>query len=161
MFKSTKQLSVEDWDDVARVNLRGAFVCLKAVRARLIESRGAVVNVASVHASATSDATAAYAASKGGLVAFTRAAALELGPEGVRVNTVSPGAIDTAALRAGLDRTPDSESTLVARTPLLRIGEPSDVAEAIAFLLDHDRSGFITGQELVVDGGALARLGTE
>lgn len=160
MFKSIADLSPDEWDEVSRVNLRGAFLCLKAVRARLIEARGAVVNVASVHASATSSATASYAASKGGLVAFTRAAALELAPMGVRVNAVSPGAIETAALAAGLDRRGDARELLIRRTPMERIGSPSDVAEAIAFLIGEG-SGFITGTELVVDGGALARLSTE
>jgi NAD(P)-dependent dehydrogenase (short-subunit alcohol dehydrogenase family) len=134
------------------------------VREQLIATRGAVVNVASVHAFATSRNIAAYAASKGGLMAFTRAAALELAPHDVRVNAVLPGAVDTPALRDGLGRSgaaTAAEANLIGRTPLQRIGRPSDIAHAILFLADHQRSSFITGQGLVVDGGALTRLGTE
>jgi NAD(P)-dependent dehydrogenase (short-subunit alcohol dehydrogenase family) len=161
LYKSLLDTTVEEWDAVAAVNIRAAFACLKALHPRLVESRGAVVNVSSVHAIATSHSIAAYAATKGGLVAFTRAAAIELAPLGVRVNAVLPGAVETPALRAGFSRCAGAEATLVERTPLQRVGQPCDIAEAIAFLLDGKRSGFITGQELVVDGGALARLSTE
>lgn len=160
-FKPLIKTSVEEWDEVAAVNLRAAFICLKAVSRQLAEAHGSVVNVSSVHAIATSQMVAAYAASKGGLAAFTRAAALEMAPLGVRVNAVAPGAIDTPALRVGLGRRPDAERELVSRTPLQRIGSPRDIAKAVAFLLDGERSGFVTGQELAVDGGALARLSTE
>ena len=95
------------------------------------------------------------------LVALTRAAALELAADGVRVNAVLPGAVDTEALREGLSRRRDAEAILISRTPLGRIGRPEEVAEAILFLADADRSSFITGQSLVVDGGALAQLSTE
>jgi NAD(P)-dependent dehydrogenase (short-subunit alcohol dehydrogenase family) len=97
-------------------------------------------------------------------MAFTRAAALELAPHDVRVNAVLPGAVDTPALRDGLGRSgaaTAAEANLIGRTPLQRIGRPSDIAHAILFLADHQRSSFITGQGLVVDGGALTRLGTE
>lgn len=161
LYKPLLDTTVEEWDAVAAVNIRAAFACLKALHPQLVAARGAVVNVSSVHAIATSHSIAAYAATKGGLVAFTRAAAIELAPLGVRVNAVLPGAVDTPALRAGFDRCAGAENTLVTRTPLQRIGRPKDIAEAIAFLLDRERSSFITGQELVVDGGALARLSTE
>lgn len=161
LFKSLEETSIADWHEVHDVNLRGAFVCLKACLRQLVASRGSVVNVASVHARATSQSVAAYAASKGGLTAFTRAAALELGRAGVRVNAVLPGAVDTPALRAGFARAVDAEERLVRRTPLGRIGTPRDIAEAVAFLVDDARARFITGQEIVVDGGALARLSTE
>jgi NAD(P)-dependent dehydrogenase (short-subunit alcohol dehydrogenase family) len=161
LFEPLAETSVADWDDVHHVNLRGAFVCLRACHRQLVRSRGCVVNVASVHARATSRSIAAYAAAKGGLTALTRAAALELAPAGVRVNAVLPGAVDTPALHAGLGRAADAEDRLVRRTPLRRIGAPRDIAEAVAFLVDEDRAGFITGQELVVDGGALAQLSTE
>ena len=161
LYKSLLDTTVEEWDAVAAVNIRGAFVCLKAVHRQLQETRGSVVNVGSVHASATSHSIAAYAATKGGLSAFTRAAAIEMAPLGIRVNAVLPGATDTPALREGFSREADAERTLVEQTPLKRIGDPRDVAQAIAFLIDQDRSSFITGQEFVVDGGALARLSTE
>jgi NAD(P)-dependent dehydrogenase (short-subunit alcohol dehydrogenase family) len=161
LYKPLVETTVEEWDSVLAQNLRAAFVCMKHLHGRLVESRGAIVNVASVHAVATSQSIAAYAASKGGLVALTRAAALEFAGDGVRVNAVLPGAIDTPALRAGFARNESAERTLVERTPLKRIGAPRDVAEAIEFLLDAERSAFVTGQTFAIDGGALARLSTE
>jgi len=161
LYKPLVETTVEEWEAVAAVNMRGAFICLKACHRQLAESAGSVVNVASVHAVATSRSIAAYAAAKGGLVAFTRAAAIELAPLGVRVNAVLPGAVDTPALRKGLARRADAERTLLERTPLGRIGHPREIGEAIAFLVDPDRAAFITGQEIAVDGGALARLSTE
>jgi NAD(P)-dependent dehydrogenase (short-subunit alcohol dehydrogenase family) len=161
LYKSLLDTTVEEWDAVAAVNIRGAFVCLKAVHNQLAMARGSVVNVSSVHASATSHSIAAYAATKGGLAAFTRAAAIEMAPLGVRVNAVLPGAIDTPALRDGFSRKADAEQRLIDQTPLKCIGDPRDIAQAIAFLIDRERSAFITGQEFAVDGGALARLSTE
>lgn len=161
LFKPLAETTVEEWDEVAAVNVRAPFVCLTALLDRLTETRGAVVNISSVHSRATSMSIAAYAASKGGISAFTRAAALELAPRGIRVNGVVPGAVESDALRGGLVRSPDAETTLVGRTPLQRIGAPAEIAQAVAFLLDPERSGFVTGQEIVVDGGALARLATE
>jgi glucose 1-dehydrogenase len=159
--KSLVDTTVEEWDGVWASNLRSAFVCLKALTPQLAARGGAVVNVSSVHALASSSSATAYAASKGGLVAFTRAAAIELAPKGIRVNSVLPGAIDTPMLRKGFAGSKDSEATLLGRTPLGRLGQPSDIAEAIAFLIDPDRAAFITGQTLVADGGALAQLSTE
>lgn len=161
LFKPLVETSVHEWDEVSAVNLRGPFVCLKACHRQLVEARGSVVNVASVHAAATSRSISAYAAAKGGLTAFTRAAALELAPLGVRVNAVLPGAVDTPALRAGFVRAPQAEQRLLERTPLGRVGAPRDIGEAVAFLADNDRAAFVTGQQLVVDGGALAQLSTE
>lgn len=161
LYKPLIDTTPKEWDDVASVNLRAAFICLKAVHGQLAASKGAVVNVGSVHAVATSQSISAYAATKGGLMAFTRAAALEFAPLGVRINAVLPGAIDTPALRAGFSRRPNAEAKLIARTPLRRLGAPEEVAEAVEFLLDSKRSAFISGTALTVDGGALARLSTE
>ena len=158
--------AVPEWDKVLATNLRGPFLATQAACPALRRSRGAIVNVSSVHALATSAGLAAYAASKGGLAAFTRAAALELAPE-VRVNAVLPGAVDTPMLRAGLARWAapnDVDSALqqvASRTPLARVGEPSEIAQVILFLADGERSSFITGQTIVADGGVTARLSSE
>jgi NAD(P)-dependent dehydrogenase (short-subunit alcohol dehydrogenase family) len=122
--------------------------------------------VSSVHAIATSKNIAAYATTKGGLLALTRALAIELAP--IRVNAVLPGAVDTPMLRSGLQRghlqgddTEDLVKELENKHIMGRIGKPSEIAEAIYFLSDRDRSSFMTGQALVIDGGATARLSTE
>lgn len=161
LFKPLADTTTAEWDMVNHANLRGPFACIRAAWGKLIAAKGSVINVSSVHAVATSGSISAYAASKGGLSAFTRAVALELAPHGVRVNAVLPGAVETPALRGGLDRVPDGERILIERTPLGRIGDPHEIGEAIAFLADRDRASFITGQSIVVDGGATARLATE
>jgi NAD(P)-dependent dehydrogenase (short-subunit alcohol dehydrogenase family) len=164
--KPLTDMAVTEWDEVMATNLRGAFLASQAASGPLRTARGAIVNVSSVHAVATSGGLAAYATSKGGLAAFTRAAALELAPE-IRVNAVLPGAVDTPMLRAGLSRVAaieqldDAVQALAAKTPLRRVAMPEEIAEAILFLADGERSSFITGQSLVVDGGATVRLSTE
>lgn len=165
--KALRDTSDDEWDAVMQVNVRAAFACLRDTHESLVAARGAVVNVASVHAVATSSNISAYAASKGALVALTRAAAVELADRGVRCNAVLPGAVDTAMLRDGLGRRehPDGPEgnlrELVNRTPLLAVASPDDIAATISFLADNDQSAFTTGQALVVDGGATARLSTE
>ena len=158
--------SVTAWSEVLDGNARGTFLAMQAARPHLRRALGAVVNVASVHAVATSTGAAAYAASKGAVVALTRAAAIEWAPE-VRVNAVLPGAIDTPMLRQGVGRWSGADGTEAAlariaeRTPLGRIGRPDEIAQTILFLADGRRASFITGQSLVADGGALAKLSTE
>jgi NAD(P)-dependent dehydrogenase (short-subunit alcohol dehydrogenase family) len=165
--KGLLEISLDEWDHIMAVNVRAAFVMIQGLLGPLGAAGGAVVNVASVHALATSEHVAAYAASKGALVALTRAAALELAGRSIRVNAVLPGAVDTPMLRAGVGRRhpPDQIDAglakLAARTPLGTIGRPEEIAQSILFLADGDRSSFITGQVLVADGGATARLSTE
>jgi NAD(P)-dependent dehydrogenase (short-subunit alcohol dehydrogenase family) len=157
---------IEAWDEVMATNVRGAFLASNAAHPRLTETGGAIVNVGSVHAYATSPGAGAYAASKGALSALTRAAALEWAPA-IRVNAVIPGAVDTPMLRNGLRRLSnakdghESHHALAARTPLQRIGRPDEIAQAVLFLADAQRSSFITGECLTVDGGALVRLSIE
>ena len=153
--------TVDDWNQVMESNLRSIYLTTRYANPLLQASQGAIVNIGSVHAKATTREAAAYAASKGGVLAFTRASALELAP--VRVNAILPGAIDTAMLRSSInDRSIDEAiRALGDRTALGRVGVPDEVAQAILFLADGARSSFVTGSALVVDGGALARLSTE
>jgi NAD(P)-dependent dehydrogenase (short-subunit alcohol dehydrogenase family) len=149
-----------EWDELMATNVRGAFLATRYAHALMRNRGSAIVNVSSVHAVATSVGVAAYATSKGALVALTRASALELAADGIRVNAVLPGAVDTSMLRRdgeGEERIRSIES----RTPLGRVADPREIAEAILFLADGERSSFITGESLVVDGGALAKLSTE
>jgi NAD(P)-dependent dehydrogenase (short-subunit alcohol dehydrogenase family) len=134
----------------------------------LKKAQGAVVNVSSVHALATSADIAAYAASKGGLVALTRAMAIELAPDNIRVNALLPGAVDTPMLRDGLSRGHVSGGSiderladLGAKIVMERVGRPDEIAQAIYFLANNELSSYMTGQVLTVDGGATARLSTE
>ncbi len=159
-YSTIEETSVETWDETIDVNLRAAFLVPKALLPNLRANGGSVINVSSVHAEATSVGVAAYAASKGGLLALTRAMALEWSPFHIRVNCVLPGAVDTEMLAAGLFRSGSTVESIGARHPVGRVGKVEEIAKAIAFLVDED-AAFITGASLRVDGGALARLSTE
>ena len=171
-FQVTKPLvetTVEEWDMVMASNLRSVFLGAKLAYPLLkAEGGGAIVNVSSVHAVATSANIAAYAASKGGLLALTRAMAIEFAPDNIRVNAVLPGAVDTPMLRAGFHRGRNNETSeesqlaaLAAKTVNGRVALPEEIASVIYFLADNAQSSFITGQGLVADGGATCRLSTE
>ena len=167
--KPLLETSVEDWDMVMASNLRSVFLGIKLAHPLLkAAGGGAIVNVSSVHAIATSANIAAYAASKGGLLAFTRALAIEFAPDNIRANAILPGAVDTPMLRAGLGRGHVQGDDILARLDNLaqktvngRVGQPHEIAQAIYFLADDKQSSFMTGQALVIDGGATARLSTE
>ena len=160
-------MKTEEWDLVMDSNLKAIFWAVKNAYPLLKANRGSIVNVSSVHALATSVDIAAYAASKGALLALTRAMALEFGPD-IRVNAVIPGAVNTPMLHEGLQRShvggnnlDDRLKTFGDKHALKRAGQPEDIARAILFLADNDQSAFMTGQSIVVDGGAIARLSTE
>ena len=160
--------SVEEWDAVMASNLRSVFLGAKLAHPLLKVNGGAIVNVSSVHAIQTSVNISAYAASKGGLLALTRALAIEFAPDNIRVNAVLPGAVDTPMLRAGLGRghvghgdMQERLDNLARKTVNGRVGTPTEIAHAIYFLADNEQSSFMTGQALVIDGGATARLSTE
>ena len=163
------ETTVEEWDAVMASNLRSVFLFVKLAHP-LLKARGggAVVNVSSVHAIQTSANIAAYAASKGGLLALTRAMAIEFAPDNIRVNAILPGAVDTPMLRAGLGRghvgggnMQERLDNLARKTVSGKVGKPEEIAHAIYFLADDEQSSFMTGQALIVDGGATARLSTE
>jgi len=162
------ETTLDEWDTLMNVNLRATFLTMKHAHPLLRQPGAAVVNIGSVHALATSMSITAYAASKGGVAALTRAAALEFAASGIRVNGINPGAVDTPMLESGLRRgdlvgsgTAELRRRLGNATPLGRVGLPEEIAKAVLFLADAEMSPFITGQFITVDGGALARLSTE
>lgn len=168
LCKPLVNTSAEEWDSVFAVNLRAAFLVMREAHPLLCIRGGSIVNVGSVHARATSKNISAYAASKGALEALTRAAALEFAADGIRVNGVHPGAVETEMLKDGLDRghlmgasTEALIEELGRKHPLGRVGRPEEIAEAILFLADGQKSSFVTGAFLLADGGALSRLSTE
>jgi len=167
--KPLVETTVEEWDAVMASNLRSVFLFVKLAHPLMkAAGGGAIVNVSSVHAVQTSANIAAYAASKGGLLALTRAMAIEFAKDNIRVNSILPGAVDTPMLRAGLDRGHLGEGDMQERLDNLarktvngRVGKPEEIAQAIYFLADDTQSSFMTGQAMIVDGGATARLSTE
>ncbi len=143
-----------DWDRVIRTNLKGCFLCTQRV-ARVMKQHGGgrIVNIGSGSNKAPFAGLASYTASKGGIEMFTKVAAAELGPYGITVNCVAPGAIETERTRLEL---PDYAGTWGKLTPLGRIGTPGDVARAVLFFTSPD-AAFITGQTLWVDGGLFTK----
>ena len=166
--KPLVETTLEEWDATMASNVRSVFLGARHAYPLLKQSRGAIVNVSSVHAVATSVGIAAYAASKGALLALTRAMALEFGPDQIRVNAILPGAVDTPMLHAGLGRGHVQGSSIEElvrgfgkKHVMGRVGRPEEIGRAILFLADNDQSSFMTGQAMIVDGGATARLSTE
>ncbi len=143
-------MSERDWADVIEGNLYPLFHCCKwGVRKMIARKKGTIVTIASISAFTGNPGQTNYAASKGAAVSFTRALAREVGPMGIRVNTVAPGLIDTEMV-ASLK--PELVDVIIKSSSLRRIGRPEEVAEAVAFLAS-DRAAYITGQCLIVDGG--------
>ena len=144
------RMSDADWDDVIRVNLRGAFLMSRAFLRGMMKAReGSIVNVSSVVALLGQAGQVNYAASKAGLLGLTRALTRELAPRNIRVNAIVPGFIETDMTR---DLSPEVRDDYASRIPMNRMGMPSDVADAVAFLLG-DSSTYITGVVLPIDGG--------
>jgi 2-keto-3-deoxy-L-fuconate dehydrogenase len=144
------------WDDVLAVNARGTFLCCKHAIPGMIErGGGSIVNVASVAALVGLRNRAAYCASKGAVVALTRALAVDHVRDGVRVNAVCPGTVDTPWVRRLVEEVGESLDELRARQPLGRLGTPEEIAEAVVYLAS-DAAAFVTGSVLVIDGGLTA-----
>jgi 3-oxoacyl-[acyl-carrier protein] reductase len=152
-WKPLLEVQDAEWDRVLATNLRGCFLCTQRAARHMKDLRsGAIVNIGSGCNKLPFPNLSSYTASKGAIEMFTKSAALELGPFGIRVNCVAPGAIDTDRTKAEL---PDFAGTWARLTPLRRIGTPADVAAAVEFLLS-DNASFINGQTLGVDGGLFA-----
>jgi len=157
LIRPAEHTTIEEWRRVLDVNLTGPFLLCRAFgKLMLQQGEGAIVNVASVAGLAGIGDRAAYNASKHGLIGLTRTLASEWGGRGVRCNAVCPGWVktemDVADQAGGYYRDDDIEN----RVPMARFARPTEVAEAIAFLADPKRSGFVNGMELRVDGGWLA-----
>ncbi|MCE3554403.1 SDR family oxidoreductase [Pseudonocardia sp. RS11V-5] len=154
------QQSTESFDKIYAVNVRGPFVAMKAAISHLIESKGNVVNIASIAGIGGSPLLGSYCATKAALIQMTRVAAVEMRPTGVRVNAVCPGFADTAMVERLV---PDFEAaTQVPFGDLVamkqgRLGTPEDIAEVAAFLAS-DRASWVTGSHYVLDGGLTASL---
>ncbi|OQY20963.1 MAG: 3-oxoacyl-[acyl-carrier-protein] reductase [Anaerolineaceae bacterium 4572_32.2] len=139
-----------DWDDVLRINLKSVFNCCKAAaRSMVRKRRGRIINISSVSGIAGQGGQTNYAASKAGIIGFTKSLAKELGPRNITVNAVAPGFIPTD-LTADLPE--ELQQKAIESTPLKRMGRPEEIAYAVVFLAS-DKAAFITGETLTVDGG--------
>jgi 3-oxoacyl-[acyl-carrier protein] reductase len=148
------ELSEQDWDLVIRTNLKGCFLCTQLAARHMREhSQGVIINIGSGSNKVPFPNLAAYTASKGGIEMFTKAAAVELGPYGIRVNCIAPGAIEVERTRR---EAANFSKAWAEITPLGRIGLPKDVGNAVVFLAT-DEAAFISGQTLWVDGAAFTQ----
>lgn len=148
-FYMLDAMSDDEWDRLIGVNLSGVFYCTRAVLPQMLRRKsGAIVNVSSMWGICGASCETAYSASKAGVIGLTKALAKEVGPSGIRVNCVAPGAVDTD-MNKKLGE--DAIKELCEETPLGRLGKPEEVARAILFLADDE--GFITGQVLSPNGG--------
>jgi NAD(P)-dependent dehydrogenase (short-subunit alcohol dehydrogenase family) len=151
-----EDITLDQWTSVLTVNLTGTFLCCQAVVGDMTESGwGRIVTISSSSAHSGQAYMTHYVASKAGVMGFTKALALELGPVGITVNTIPPGFVDTPMLRRDEARGRFGANTvddLIARTPVRRIGTPEDIAAACSFLCS-DEAGYVTGQVFGVNGG--------
>ncbi|OQW32153.1 MAG: hypothetical protein A4E20_03270 [Nitrospira sp. SG-bin2] len=152
----TEKVSVQDWRDTLDVNLLAPFLLTQALLPDLEKAGGSVVNMGSVHATATKPGFVCYATSKAALVGLTRALAVDLGGR-VRVNAINPAAVSTPMLRQGFEGKDAQFAVLGGMHPVGRIAEPEEIAQAVLFLASRN-AAFVTGAAFDVDGGILSRL---
>jgi NAD(P)-dependent dehydrogenase (short-subunit alcohol dehydrogenase family) len=154
-FHPFLKIDLETWNRILTVNLTGTFQCCQAVVPHMLEEGwGRIVNISSSSAHGGQPFMTHYVASKAGVIGFTKALALELGPKGITVNTIPPGFIDTPMLRAAEAKGYLGEGVehVVSQTPVRRAGKPEDIAAMCAFLV-RDEASYVTGQVLGVNGG--------
>jgi NAD(P)-dependent dehydrogenase (short-subunit alcohol dehydrogenase family) len=154
------EVSEEEWDRMHNVNLKGVFLsCKHVIPIMQRQKKGAIIITSSGHAFATYPNCAAYAATKGGELAYMRAVALDYARDGIRVNCVVPGATDTRLIKSYVEESKNPEQTrrqLLASIPLGRLAKPEEIGQAVLFLAS-DYAAYITGTSLTVDGGILAQ----
>lgn len=158
-FIRTHELTLPQWQRVIDVNLTGSFLMARAALPSLIETKGVLVNIASVYGLAAAPGTIAYASSKHGVIGLTRGIALEYALDGVRAVAVCPGFTRTPMVEHHMEQSgdPEGEMARVASLhPMGRLAEPSEIADAV-FWAASDSAGFVTGSAVVVDGGLLAQ----
>ncbi|MFH1841456.1 MAG: SDR family NAD(P)-dependent oxidoreductase [Candidatus Nealsonbacteria bacterium] len=157
-FKPFVDLTETEWDKILDINLKGQFLCAQAVAKEMVKQKsGAIVNIASVEMGQVGSGMpniVHYCASKGGVVAMTEALAVELAPYNIRVNAVSPGAIDTPMAQSVKEDSNILEATL-AKIPMRRFGKPEEVSNLVLFLAS-DLASYITGSTVIIDGGWMA-----
>ena len=146
------EVELDDFMFVLQVNLAGTFLAIKHAVPHLVERRGAVVTIASTAALKGHGFGSGYTASKGGVAALTRLAAVQYGRHGVRVNCICPGGVDTPMTAGTWDR-PEAQEQIRRNVPLQRVAQPEEIASVAAFLLS-DAASDLTGQTIAVDGGA-------
>ena len=145
-------MSDEDWDSILRTNLTSLFYCCRVVIRKMIPQRkGKIINISSISGILGTSGQANYAATKGGVISFTKSLARELGPFNIHVNAVAPGLIESEVVST---MPKEKVDTIIKSSSLGRIGKPEEVAQAVLFLAS-ERSDYITGQTIVVDGGII------
>lgn len=150
-----EEMNEEDWDRVIDVGLKGTFLCSQAFGRYMIKQRkGKIVNIGALSPSRAVPQFAAYGATKGGILALTKALAIEWAQFGITVNSVSPGIMDTP-MRGREPEPPEIVAAKKKRVPLRRLAKQQDIANAVAFLVSPE-AGYITGQDIQVDGGLSA-----
>ena len=148
-------ISEADFDAVLRVNLKGSFLVGQAVAREMAKrGKGSIINMSSVNAVLAIAGIASYNVSKGGINQLTRAMALALVEKGIRVNAVAPGTIATELAYKAVLTSEEAKTKIMSRTPMKRLGEPSEIADTVAYLAS-DAASYITGEIVVVDGGRM------
>jgi NAD(P)-dependent dehydrogenase (short-subunit alcohol dehydrogenase family) len=153
----THEYSEEEWNRVIAINLTGVWLCMKAeITQMLKQGAGAIVNTSSIMGLTGAIRVPAYTAAKHGVAGLTKAAALEYGRQGIRINAVCPAPIYTPLLMGAFKKRPEMEERYARSEPMKRLGQPEEVGEAVAWLCS-DRASYVTGLPMPVDGGYMAQ----
>ena len=154
------EFPLDQWNKIIAVNLTGPFLCMQAAAKQMLTQGGAgrIINISSVHQDLPMPTNAPYCASKGGLRMLMRTVAVELGPHGITVNNIGPGAVYTP-IDADVQANPEMEKALMAEIPLGRWGQPAEIANLAVFLASDD-AAYITGSTYYIDGGMLRQSGS-